>query len=270
MIDKHTRGGVVLLALGTAWLLIGSACNSTAPAPVLQPQPGEQKQKVLRVGVSETAPPLIFLKDDEPAGIEADLARQLAEALGRELQFVSIYWPDLIHELRDGRIDIIMAGMSVTDQRKRRVAFTEPYLVVGQKAMIRAKDEETLGTTGAILVTSRKVGVEKGSTGESFAHSDLPRAKVFAMPTLEKAIEALIAKQIDVVIYDSTSVQWMAGKHKDAGLMAVPGLFTTESLAWAIDKENIGLLNEVNGVLNDWKESGTLKETLARWLPDYE
>ena len=160
MIDRRTRRGVVLLALGTAWLLIGSACNSTAPAPRPQSQPAEQKQQVLRVGVSETAPPLIFLQNDEPAGIEADLARQLAEALGRKIQFVSIYWPNLIHELRDGRIDIIMAGMSVTDQRKRRVAFAEPYLVVGQKAMIRAKDQETLGTTGTIRVTSQRVGVE--------------------------------------------------------------------------------------------------------------
>ena len=268
MIDRRTRRGVVLLALGTAWLLIGSACNSTAPAPRPQSQPAEQKQQVLRVGVSETAPPLIFLQNDEPAGIEADLARQLAEALGRKIQFVSIYWPNLIHELRDGRIDIIMAGMSVTDQRKRRVAFAEPYLVVGQKAMIRAKDQETLGTTGTIRVTSQRVGVEKGSTGELFARNELRRAKVFAMPTLDKAIEALIAEQIDVVIYDSPSVQWMAGKNKDAGLMAVPGLFTTESLAWAVDKDNVGLLNAVNGILNDWKESGKLKETLARWLPE--
>jgi len=267
MIDRHKRGGVVLLALCTTLLLIGSACNTT-PAPQPQPTPAEQKQEVLRVGVSETAPPMIFLQDDKPAGIEADLARQLAEALGMEIRFVSIYWPNLIHELRDGRIDIIMAGMSVTDERNRRVAFAEPYLVVGQKAMIRAKDEELLGTTGAIRVTNRRVGVEKGSTGELFARNDLPRAKVFAMPTLEKAIEALITKQIDVVIYDSTSIQWMAGKHKDAGLMAVPGLFTTESLAWAIDKENVELLNAVNGVLAEWTESGKLKETLERWLPD--
>ena len=268
MTDSYRRGGLVSLTVTMVWLTLATACTP-GPAPV-STRPRAQEQGPLRVGVAETAPPVIFEQDDQPAGIEADLARQLGAALGREVQFVSIYWPNLILELRAGRIDIIMAGMSITDARKRRVAFAQPYLVVGQKALIRAADEQKLGTIGAIRVTGRRVGVEKDSTGEQFARSNLPRAKTFALPTLEAAVKALIAGQIDVVIHDSPSIQWSAGKHQDQGLLAVPGRFTTESLAWAVDPDNTELLAAVNAVLDKWQQSGQLKETLSRWLPEAE
>ena len=265
MTNMSRRGGGALLVFSLAWLTICAGCGT--PAITVGQRPATAKKDVLRVGVSETAPPLIFTQDDKPAGIEADLARQLAETLGRKVQFVSIYWPDLIPELRDRRIDIIMAGMSVTDRRAGRVAFTEPYMLVGQRAMIRAEDEETLDTVGAVRVTSRRVGVEKGSTGESLARTELPRAEVFALPTLEEAVNALRKGQVDVVIHDSPSIQWMVANSKDDKLLVVQGRLSTESLAWAVAKDNTQLLNAANGALAEWKESGKLQEIIEKWLP---
>jgi len=257
----------MLSIAGVAWLLmVCTGCSTTAKPTGAPKAAAEKGPPVLRVGVSETAPPLIFIENEKPTGLEADMARLLAEALGREVRFVSMHFLGLIPELRDGNIDIIMAGMSITEERKRRVAFAEPYLVVGQKAMIRQADQEFLGTTGAIRVTDRRIGVEKGSTGETFARNNLPRAKTFALPTLDEAIRSLVKGEIDVVVYDSTSILWMATKLKDEQLMAVPGLFTTEQLGWAIDKDNTELLDAVNGVLKEWKESGKLDEVITRWL----
>ena len=133
-------------------------------------------QMALRVGTSQTAPPIVFEKGGQIVGIEADLARRLAAALGRKLEFVPLYWPNLIPELRGRRIDIIMAGMSVTRERARKVAFTDPYLTVGQRALIREDDLATLGTKQAILSTTARVGLEKGSTGEQFSRETLTGA----------------------------------------------------------------------------------------------
>jgi ABC-type amino acid transport substrate-binding protein len=262
------RYRAAFLAAGAALLVICNACTPGRSTTEPVSTSARPKPNVLRVGVSETAPPIIFIENDQPAGIEADLARQLGEALGKKVEFVSMHWLNLIPELRDGRIDIIMAGMSVTDQRRRRVAFAKPYLVVGQMALIRAADVPTLGTVGAIRVAHKRIGVEKGSTGATYAHTQLPRAReVFDLLTLDAAVNALIEGQIDVVIHDSPVIQWTASKRSSQELAVVPGRLTSESLAWAINSDNTDLLKAVNRVLAQWKKDGTLAATISRWMP---
>ncbi len=202
-----TRMVVFLQGLFFVWLGIAPGCATGGPGepPAAQaPRPLD----VLRVGVSETAPPLIFEQDGEPVGLEADFARQLAQDLGKDLRLVSVFWPNLISELTSHRFDIIMSGMSITDERRRQVAFAEPYLQTGQQALIRREDQATLGTTEAILATDRTVGVEVRSTGLWFAYSRMEKARKIRFRTLERAVEALMNGEVDTVIHDSPCVQW--------------------------------------------------------------
>lgn len=266
MISVSGNQRILLTLLGLLGLACFLGCSAADSRSDRSAPPGPDN--TLRVGISGTAPPIIFQEDGKPAGLEADLARELARALGKQVQFVPIFWPNLILELRDRRIDIIMAGMSVTDARKGRVAFADPYLIVGQKALIRAKDRATLGTADGVRATSRRVGVETGSTGEQYAKRHLPNAETFALPTLTAAVDALVAGQIDMVIYDSPSVQWIVNQRRDDDLFAVPGLLTTESLAWAVNKNDAELLGQVNRVLADWRTSGKLAQITARWLSE--
>lgn len=220
------------------------------------------------MGVSRTSPPVIFRDNDQTVGIEADFARALAEELGLELRFVPMYFPNLIDELRDGRIDIIMSGMSVTPERRQKVAFTSPYMTIGQQALVRRADFDAFGSVAAIRQTRRTIGVESQSTGEQFVRDNLPHADRVSLPTLDAAFTALVEGGVDVVIHDSTTVVWMANQHTSADIVVVPGTMTEEHLAWAIAPGNSQLIADVNRILAKWNADGKVKQTIDRWLTE--
>jgi polar amino acid transport system substrate-binding protein len=269
MIDRLWRwqavsGGMLILLV--AWIAgcEGSATR-TGEESAISPRPADLP--VLRIGVARNMPPIIFTEDGRTVGLEADLARGLAAELGREPRFVPMHWPDLIFELRQQRIDIIMAGMSITEARRAQVAFAKPYAVVGQKALVRAADRATLSTTGAVLTMTGRVGVEQSSTAEQFVRRQLADAKVVAYPAVQRAVEALGRREVEAVIHDSPTIAWLQRQYADLQLWAVPGLLTRESLAWAVHPENEQLLAEANRVLAEWKRTGHLRRMLDRWIP---
>jgi len=94
----------------------------------------------LRIGTSASYPPLTFRQDGELQGVEVDLARAVGEDLKVKTDVVEMPWEELIAALNDNRIDVIMSGMSVTDERSTRVLFTDPYMKIGQMALIRSAD----------------------------------------------------------------------------------------------------------------------------------
>lgn len=256
-LDACSGAGRILAGL---LLLVGCASEPTAPAP------SEPAASVLNVGTSRTVPPIMFQQDGQTLGLEADLARKLAAELGMEARIVSMYWPNLIPELRAGRIDIIMAGMSVTQEREHQVAFADPYLLIGQSALIRAADKFSLGTKEQVLSTPQRVGVEVDSTGETFYTGQNPEADIRKFPTVLKAVEALIVGEVDVVVYDRPTLTWLAKEHPDDDLFVVPGLMTTEELAWAIRRGDREFLDQINAILAKWRQSGQLEEITSRWL----
>lgn len=254
---------IVLLAV----VSVLSGCATTTPAAASKPEAKAEAEAILRIGVSRTAEPMIYRRRGQTLGLEADFAEALAAKLGRKYRFVPMFWPNLIPELQARRIDIIMSAMSVTPERAEVVTFSEPYMSIGQKALIRKKDSETLWTNEAILATDRRVGVETGTTAEAFARENLPKAKRFQMATVEDAVKALRDERVDIVIHDSPMILMLAERHKEQGLIAVPGRFNEEQLAWAVNRFNRELLGQVNEVLREWKQSGKLDEMIGKWVP---
>lgn len=236
--------------------------NKTASDPLTGV---EAERATLVVGVSRSYPPIIFKEGVRTVGLEADFARKLGEELGMAVEFRPMFWPDLINELSYKRIDIIMSGMSITEGRRQMVAFAEPYLAVGQQAMIRTADRAVFTDAEAIMKTDRRIGVEMGTTSAKFAYEKVPNAGIINFATVDKAVEALRQKQIDLVIHDSPSLYWIKANEGD-GLYVVPHLLTREQLAWAVRSDNTELLNKVNAALSRWRTSGELKQMIDRWL----
>lgn len=246
----------------------GTTSTASSNGAVAPPddEPAERSGRVLRVGVSRTAPPLIFEKDGKEAGIEADFARELAKALDRECEFVPVYWPDLLFELQHERIDIIMAGMTITAERELRVRFTEPYLVTGLKPLVREESVKAFPDADSVMRARVRIGVEEESVGAEFVRTKIPGATVVVYPTVQQAVDGLVAGRCDIVVHDAPTVQWMAAQRPKLKLRPVPGLLTKESLAWAVNRNNEALLEDANRVLAEWKRTGKLGAMLERWL----
>ncbi len=220
----------------------------------------------LRIGISANYVPVLFKENGVYKGIEADLARRLGKELDRPIVFKEILFKELIPSLEAGQIDIIMAGMSVTEDRKKRVSFARSYLRVAQMALIRKSDEKKLATPLALFNTRLRVGFVKNTTGEMFVLQHLTSASHVPFGVSALGIKGLKSEEIDIFIHDSTLIRHMVAKYHEKGLMVPDWPLTEEHLAWAVRKSDVVLLRQLNTTLSSWKLDGFLKSVLKHWL----
>jgi len=223
----------------------------------------------LRVGINNDYPPLGFEKDGKLEGIEVDFANKLGPELGKKMTLVPMPLSDTIPALEDNRIDIIMAGMSITPKRSEKVAFVEPYARVGQMALIRKEDYLKLSAENAMNWPTSRVGVKAHTTGAKFAASTLKNAVVTEYATVDEGVAALRAGKIDFFIHDAPTVWRVAGTplHPDPELIGLYTPLTEEYLAWAVRKNDTQLSDRLDAIVKKWKADGQIKAVLDRWVP---
>jgi polar amino acid transport system substrate-binding protein len=238
------------------------ACSTFSSKP--KSDPG-----VLRVGINTGYPPLGFEQGGKVQGIEAEFAAMLGKELGREVRFVPLPLKDLIPALDDGRIDIIMAGMSVTQARSEKAAFVEPYARIGQMALIRQEDFGKLRSVSALNWPTSRVGVKAQTTGAKFARQSLGAAKVTEFKTVDEGVAALRAGKVDFFIHDAPTVWRVAGTplNPDPELIGLYEPLTEEYLAWAVPKDEAQFRQELSDIVIKWKTDGQIKAVLDKWVP---
>ncbi len=240
-----------------------SACGTLRT----ESKPKEIPPVPLRVGVYPYYPPMIFKENNQVKGVEADLGVQLAKALGRQAEFFEIIRDRLIPTLMEKKIDIVMSGMTITEARKARVNFTDPYIKIGQAALMRSEDASRFDSLTSIRESLATIGVLKGTTGEVFVRKNFTKAANII--TLQRANEApnlLIQKRIDLFVHDSPSIVWLVSENEGV-LKGYWEPFTEEYLGWALNREDQDLLVQINSILGTWRKDGTLKGVLTHWLP---
>lgn len=223
----------------------------------------------LRVGVSPVTAPMVYKEGGKVVGIEADFAAALGQALGRSVTFVEVAWENQIEALVEGRTDIIMSCMSMTRARQLRVAFTKPYMAIGQMPLIRRADASQY-VLGFPSRPKGVAGVWKATTGDYMMQQEFPGTKRKEFKNPEAAVKALLKKQIDLFICDSPIVWWQAGLNEAEGLYALPVLLSDELLAWAVRKSDTALLDSVNSTLDTLQKSGQATAIIKRHIPLYK
>jgi len=220
----------------------------------------------LRVGLTPNYRPIVYKQNRQLVGLEVDMAKALAADLGRKVVFIEMSWEKLIPALEDNKIDIIMSGMSITPGRAVRMAFSKPYLKIGQTALVRSDDAIRFDDPRLVLITRKKIGVEKGTTGDIFVQQNCPRAQRVVFSSAERAAKALAENKLEFVIHDSPVIWELAAEFEVNGLVVLPFTFTNENLAWAVRRDNTRLLKEVNTVLNQWNTDGRMKQFINQWF----
>lgn len=236
--------------------LLVSGCASAG----FRPEP-------LRVGVAADYPPLVFKQAGDFAGAEVDIARALGRALGRPVEFVSVRWEDQVSALLSGRTDIIMSGMSVTEARGLRVAFTEPYVKNQLRVIYRQRDADRFTTTDAFLASDKRVGVVAGTTADAFVQKHGAHLRRTALETRRDAAFYLLnGRRIDAYVDDTFALAWILAEH-EASVTYLREPLDEEDIAWAVRPTDQQLLESVNAVLAHWKADGTMEGILLRWMP---
>ncbi len=221
----------------------------------------------LRVGLSTRYPPVAFTKDGELAGLEVDLARAAGEHIGKPIHFEVLEFDELIPALRSKKIDVIMSGMSVTEQRKEKVAFTEPYLRVGQMALVRADDFSRFVAPDGLNQSGVRVGFVGGTTSARYVAASLPRVTRVPVAGADEGVEALREGAIDALIHDAPTIWRVSLDPNERELLALYEPLTEEYLAWGVRKDDPNLKGALDAFINQWKGDGRMDAVVNRWIP---
>ncbi len=222
--------------------------------------------QLLKIGVCPNYPPVIYKENGKICGIEADLAEYISGELNSPIEFVELPFTELIPSVEKGKVDIVMSGLSLTEGRKKKVRFVEPYFNIGQMALIKASEKNKFSTFEQIYQTTLLVGCEKGSTSEIFVKENMPKAKAKVFENPEKAIEALKTGKLDMYIGDAPFILNAISDNKS--LDALPWLLTNESLAWALP-QNEGydyLYDRLNKIVLHAKQCGDLGRIINKYF----
>lgn len=247
--------------------LFSVICLCLAAAGCQSPHPGKSAaDPALYIGITPDYPPLIFRQNKAIAGIEADLAGELGKLLNVPVKFVELPWPEQINALLAGKIDIIMSGMSITDARRVRISFSDPWLQLGLMPLARSKDAFKYNRPETLLAGDANIGVQKGSTADAFVNRHYLGVNSITYLDPKDAPFYLVNRKMDVFVHDAPAVIWMASEN-EAELTALPYILTKEMIAWGVRKDDAALLQTVNGALARWRQDGTLDRILGKWLP---
>ena len=253
----------LLFALTSVIFLVTGCATSPATDPNAPPP--------LRVGVSGNNAPLIYEAGRRNfAGVEADFAKMLGKELGREVQFVPMSFDRLIPAVQRGEVDILMSGLTVFDQRKTLVDFTEPYMRSGQALLVPNSSGSTFNDPRLIFLASFRIGVENGSVGHLIAQRSHQGATTIPYSSPAKAAKALASGKVDLVIHDAPVLWRITADNPTAPYRIAPKLLTRESLAWAVRRGDSTLRKQANAALSKWRANGTLDRTLRTHMPRYD
>ena len=165
----------------------------------------------------------------------------------------------IIPAILSGKADIGAAGMTVTEDRKASVDFTDTYVKASQVIIIKADNTEI---TGAADVEGKAIGVQLGTTGDLYA-SDVTDTVERYNKGFE-AVQALAQGKIDAVIIDDQVAKALAADNADVKVLDEP--FTEEEYAIAVKKGNTELVEQINAALAELKESGKLQEIVDKYI----
>jgi ABC-type amino acid transport substrate-binding protein len=247
--------GLLALALGL------TSCSTT--------RPDGSPERRLRVGLTPDLAPLVYLENGQLTGLEMDLARQLAVALGRPIEVTSMPWKSLLNALQQDKIDIIMGGISITQAREVQVAFTDPWLESGLMALVRASDRDLYRTPADLPAHAIQIGVMPGTTSDTFVQKTYPRLRRVPLAIATDAPNVLQRRGIDAFVHDLPAVIWLHSRN-ESGTAIIREPLQREQIAWAVRPDDTALRESINGILRRWRQDGTLHATILKWIPYYD
>ena len=210
-----------------------------------------------RMMTEATFPPYEFLRGQEIVGIDVEICRAIAEKLGREFKAETVDFDSVIPAVISGKADVAAAGITVTEDRKKNVDFSVPYvktgIVVVYKKSNPFKDKAQL--------KGKRIGVQGGTTSETFVLEELKQEPDRSRSPAE-AVAGLKAGRVDFVIADIDPAKNCVKGEAD---LALSDFITSEEYAVAIRKGQPELLKAINETIAELKQNGRL----AKWIEEY-
>ena len=215
---------------------------------------GADKVKMI---TEATFPPYEFLRGHEIVGIDVEICRAVAQKLGREFSCETVDFDSVIPAVISGKADLAAAGITITEDRKKNVDFSVPYVKTGIVVIYKKAG----GFTGPEQLKGKKIGVQGGTTSETYVLEELKQEPERSRSPAE-SVAALKSGRVEFVIADIDPAKNCVKGEPD---LAISDFITSEEYAIAIKKGQPELLKTINETIAEVKADGRL----AKWIADY-
>ena len=233
-----------------------------AVQPAQPAQPAEQP--VLKIGTEAAYAPFEYVENEKITGFDAEFVTAIAEAMGMKPELTHVEWDGLYPALNTGQIDIVISAMTITDERKKEVNFSDPYFEAQQIIAIK----EGAAIKGLKDLIGKPVGVQANTTGQYVLEKveGLKKEDIKPYPTTPDAMMNLVNGSVQAVVADSPVVLNFIKTNADAKLTTVDDNFEKEYYGMAIKKDNTELVTKVNEAIKTIKANGKYDEIYNKYF----
>ena len=254
---KNLKKIMGLVLAGAMVMGMMTACGSSS---------SKKNSDTLVMATNATFPPYESVSGDDIVGIDVDIANAIAKKLGKKLKIEDVSFDSIIAGVQNDKYDFGMAGMTVTDERKKNVDFTESYAKAVQVVIV--KEDSDIKSIDDIS-SKNKIGVQQGTTGDIYA-SDTVENGGYGEDAVTKynsgpdAVQALLSDKVDCVIIDNEPAKAYVAANQ--GLKILDSSFADEEYAICVKKGNSQLKNDINKALKELKDDGTIDKIVSKYI----
>ena len=223
-------------------------------------------KKILIVAVDATLAPMSFISDDGAiAGFEPDLMRAIGGEAGFAVELINVEWAGLFGGLITGKYDMAVSSITILDERKKRMAFSVPYLTSGLALVVR-KDMKGVGSLDDIETQKLLVGAQVGTTAYFYLEKK-PGIRKKGYQAYGHAVTDMINGKIDAVVGESTGTLYYKNQNKEyfQKIRMVGEIMTQEFYGIAMRKDDALLLEKVNAALRVLINNGAAQALHDKW-----
>lgn len=214
----------------------------------------------LTMSTNAAFPPYEMTTDNgDFEGIDIEVAGAIAKKLGLELQVDDMDFDAALLAAQNGKSDIVMAGVTVTEDRQLVMNFSDSYATGVQVVIVKEGSDVTLDNLG-----EKMIGTQRGTTGYIYTSDDYGDDHVTAYDNGASAVQALINGQVDCVVIDSAPAEAFVAAN--AGLTILDTEYVTESYAIGVNKDNTALLDAINQALAELTADGTVQSIVDKYI----
>lgn len=264
---------IFIMLVGGSLVSLLSGCGNSSKSASSQPSSWQtiKKNKKVVIGLDDSFVPMGFRqKNGQLSGYDIDLAKAVFKQYGVKVDFQTIDWSMNVTELRNQTIDLIWNGLTITDERKKALTFSEPYLVNQQVLVVK----KSSGITSVKEMTGKDLGAQSGSSGAqdiddhpSILKDRIKNNSPVLYDSFNNAFIDLNANRIQGLLIDSVYanyyIQHMANS-KD--YRVITSGMPNEQFAVGIKKGNYEVKNKIDSAINRLRKNGELKRINQKWF----
>lgn len=252
---------------------------------------GQKEEDQLVMATNAAFPPYEYKEGDKIVGIDAEIAAAIAEKLGMELVIEDVDFGAVLTGVAEGKYDMGMAGITVTDERKETMDFSDTYatgiqvIIVKDGSEIKSLDDlfefNADGNPVALKNPDIKVGVQENTTGDIYSScgvdgwgfndlnedESIKTDRVVRYKTGAEAVSALKSDKVDCVIIDNEPAKSFVEANEGIHILEGDNEYAVEDYAICVDKGNTELLNKINTALAELKADGTVDKIINKYIP---